>query len=128
MKMNKVITSISLFLVATLLIASCGGKEEEPTIIGKWSMTNGALEFKEGGVFVGRSGETKTWELSDDGKKLTIRDEKNPNNPNLLVPMYSLTVVELTPDSVTLFATARPSASMLFGDGDIKEMTFNRVE
>ena len=76
MKMNKLITNISILFVTAFLLVGCS---KEPSIVGKWDTSqlerDTSVEFKEDGALV-FSGSTKhsdgTWALSEDGKELTL--------------------------------------------------------
>lgn len=87
--MKKQVIIILSLLMATLMIASCGDKEEESStpsapavdtsfIIGKWKHSNmkmgGVFDFKKDGTVVKdeMNDASGTWKISDDGKKLTI--------------------------------------------------------
>jgi len=78
MKMNKLITNISILFVTAFLLVGCS---KEPSIVGKWDTSqlerDTSVEFKEDGAAVVTDGGGKnigdgTWALSEDGKELTI--------------------------------------------------------
>ena len=76
MKMNKLITNISILFVTAFLLVGCS---KEPSIVGKWEYKPVkcimCAEFKEGGALVftdsGKHSDG-TWALSEDGKELTM--------------------------------------------------------
>ena len=75
MKMNKLITNISILFVTAFLLVGCS---KEPSIVGKWISDlnrDKSVEFKEDGALVFTdSGKNidGTWALSEDGKELTM--------------------------------------------------------
>ena len=76
MKMNKLITNISILFVTAFLLVGCS---KEPSIVGKWDTSqlerDTSVEFKEDGALVFTdSGKNidGTWALSEDGKELTM--------------------------------------------------------
>ena len=77
MKMNKLITNISILFVTAFLLVGCS---KEPSIVGKWEAITDSkeipsVEFKEDGALVftdsGKHSDG-TWALSEDGKELTM--------------------------------------------------------
>ena len=75
MKMNKLITNISILFVTAFLLVGCS---KEPSIVGKYTSeieSDIFFEFKEDGALVFTdSGKNidGTWALSEDGKELTM--------------------------------------------------------
>ena len=137
MKSNKFIINIAVILTTTLLLASCG---KEPSIVGKWSSEGNKMvttkghdaiatfniELKEDGT--GTWGQVMTfpkypgqqdkrgpeafssWELSEDGKTLTVDKEE-------------FQIVELTDGT---FIWKKGDEYKNFNDKG--ELTFKRVE